>query len=110
MKRKSKIHQDPQAGLSARRVSKHVRFAVFLTLIGLAYIWNSHYAERKVAEREKLIQEVKALKDTYYMKEAELRAGMRYSQLTKMVDSIGLKRLQKPPYRIDQGYQIDTKK
>jgi len=90
----------PAKGLSAKKVDRYLRLVVFLAIIGLAYIANAHYAERQVQKREALKKEVKRLKDRYYMKEADLDAGVRYSELVKMTDSLGLKKLKKPPFRL----------
>jgi len=90
----------PAKGLSAKKVDRYLRLVIFLAIIGLAYIANAHYAERQVQKREALKKEVKQLKDRYYMKEADLHAGIRYSELIEMTDSLGLKKLKEPPYRL----------
>jgi len=51
----------PKKGLSSRKVNDYLRFSGFLVLIGVAYIWNSYEAERKVAMMESQHQEVKKL-------------------------------------------------
>ena len=90
----------PAKGLSVRKVDRYLRFVIFLAIIGMAYIWNSHLAERQVAVREELRKEVKQLKDDYYLKEASLNAGIRYSEMAAMTDTLGLKKLNTPPYRL----------
>jgi hypothetical protein len=90
----------PGKGLSTKKVDRYLRLVIFLAIIGLVYIANAHYAERQVQKREALKKEVKRLKDRYYMKEADLDAGVRYSELVKMTDSLGLKKLTEPPFRL----------
>lgn len=97
---KRKETDSPGKGLSTKKVDGYLRLVIFLAVIGLAYIANSHFAEKQVQKREALKQEVKRLKDRYYMKEADLDAGVRYSELVKMTDSLGLKKLKEPPYRL----------
>ncbi len=92
--------KNPGKGLSTKKVDRYLRLVIFLALIGLVYIANAHYAEKQVQKREALKQEVKRLKDRYYMKEADLHAGVRYSELVKLTDSLGLKKLTEPPYRL----------
>lgn len=89
-------------GLSAKKVDKYMRFVLFLAAIGIVYIWNSHYAEKQVSKREKLRKEVKALKDKSFMKEADFNAAIRYSEMASMTDTLGLKKLSKPPFRIQK--------
>lgn len=97
-KRQEKV--SPGKGLSTKKVDRYLRLVIFLAVIGLAYIANAHFAEKQVQKREALKKEVKRLKDRYYMKEADLDAGVRYSELVKMTDSLGLKKLKEPPYRL----------
>ena len=89
-------------GLSAHKVDRYMRFVLFLTVIGVMYIWNSHYAEKQVSKREILKKEVKSLKDKYFMKEADFNAAIRYSEMTSMTDTLGLRKLTKPPFRIEK--------
>ncbi len=97
-------------GLSAKKVDGYLRFVVFLAVIGLAYIWNAHYAERQVQERAQLKKEVKKLKDDYYMKKAELEAGIRYAEMVEMTDTLGLEGLRKPPFKlVAEGIQNKEK-
>jgi hypothetical protein len=101
--RKSQRQQKPEVasrGLSSQKVNRYLRLVVFLAVIGLAYIANAHFAERHVQERAVLQKEVTRLKDRYYMKEANLHAGIRYSELVRMTDTLGLQKLKTPPYRL----------
>lgn len=86
--------------LSVRRVDDYLRFILFVSFIGMVYIWNVHYAEKQVRERDKLKTEVKSLKAEYIMKKAELSSGTRYTELVVKLDTLGLHRLEEPPYKL----------
>jgi len=90
----------PQKGISARKVDRTLRFLLFLTTIGMFYIWNTHFAVKQVRSMESLQKEVKDLKSKYLMQEASLRAGTRLSEITKAVDTLGLRPLQKPAFKL----------
>jgi len=89
--------------LSAKHVDNYLKFMLFLALIGMFYIWNSHYAERQMRELDELKKDVKSLKSKYIIKEAQLSAGTRYSEVSGMADSLDMKltKLSSPPYRIN---------
>jgi len=88
------------SGISARKVDGYLRFLLFLTAIGMGYIWNTHYAVRQVRKLESLKAEVKDLKSKYLMRESSLRAGMRMAEVAQYVDTMGLRPLSQPPYKI----------
>ena len=87
-------------GISARKVDRYLRFLLFLTLIGMFYIWNTHYAVKQVRKMETLQKEVKDLKSKYLMREATLRAGTRLSEIKTAVDTLGLRPLSRPAYKL----------
>ena len=101
-----------QKGLSVRMVDDYLRFALFLGVIGLAYIWNSHYAEKQIKELDALETSVKSLKSRYLLKQSTLSAGTRLSEVKDVVDTLGLRPLEKPAYRLVKGKtlaEIDQK-
>ncbi|MEL6674901.1 MAG: FtsL-like putative cell division protein [Bacteroidota bacterium] len=87
-------------GLSIRNVDGYLRFMIFLTMIGMAYIWNSHIAERQIDDMETYRQEVKELKSQYLLEQATLSAGTRFSEIKPMADTLGLKPLGEPPLQL----------
>jgi len=87
-------------GLSVKRVDDYLRFIIFLALIGMVYIGNSHYAERQVKEIELLEKDVKELKSKYLLRKSTLSAGTRFSELKPVVDTLGLKPQVQPPHRL----------
>ncbi|MEO0472720.1 MAG: FtsL-like putative cell division protein [Bacteroidota bacterium] len=90
-------------GLSVRMVDDYLRFALFLGVIGLAYIWNSHYAEKQIKELDALETSVKSLKSRYLLKQSTLSAGTRLSEVKDVVDTLGLRPLSQPAYRLIKG-------
>lgn len=86
--------------LSVRRVDDYLKFVVFVTIIGVFYIANAHFAERQIKNREKMKAEVKALKAEYMMRKADLASVTRYTNLVVNMDSIGLQRLKEAPYKL----------
>lgn len=86
--------------LSVRRVDDYLKFVVFVTVIGVFYIANAHFAEQQIKNREKLKTEVKALKAEYMMRKADLASVTRYTNLVVNMDSIGLQRLKEAPYKL----------
>ncbi|MDX1908310.1 MAG: FtsL-like putative cell division protein [Bacteroidia bacterium] len=94
---------DAKKGLSSRMVDDYLRFSIFLTLIGMGYIWNAYQAERQVKELETLKKEVKSLKSNFMLKQAMLGAGIRMSEIADQVDTLGIYPLREPAYKIISG-------
>lgn len=88
-------------GIPITEVEKYLRFIIFLTVIGLVYIWNSHRAEGRVRRVQELENEVRELKSDYSNLSAELSYSTRRSVLEKRVDSIGLMKMDKPPFMLN---------
>lgn len=89
-----------RGGISMGVVDDYIKFMLFLAAIGLVYIWNSHHAERQVKTMESYRVEVKRLKSNYLLKESTLSAGTRLSEIQQIVDTIGLRTLDEPAYKI----------
>lgn len=90
-------------GLSTRLVNDYLRFVVFLALIGMGYIWNGHYAERQVKLVEAYKKEVKNLKSRYLLKQSTLGSVTRLSEVQSFVDTLGLRPMNEPPFKIVKG-------
>lgn len=99
-KKDIKKGKSPKKGLKAHLVDNYLRFVVFLAIIGLVYIWNSHYAEKQVKEMAKLKKEVKQLKSKYLEKRATLSAGTQYTVIRDQADSLGLKKISEPAFKL----------
>jgi hypothetical protein len=97
---KSTASSDDRRGLSSANVSRYVRYAIFLVIIGLAYIWNSHVAEKQVRRENKLKQQVADAKAEYKTMHARLSAGTRQSAIQDRVDTLGLHPSSKNIYQL----------
>jgi hypothetical protein len=86
--------------ISLRKADEYLRFVVFLAVIGFIYIANAHYAEEQVAQSDKLKQERKALKSEYFLRKSELSANVRYTEMIHNIDSLGLHKPEKAPFKL----------
>lgn len=102
----SKGEKGPRKGLSSKKVNDYLRFSVFLVLIGVAYIWNSYEAERKVKQMEDYRKEVKRLKAEYLLRQSTLSAGIRFSEIRDQIDTLGLRPLREPAFKLVKGLEV----
>ncbi len=87
---------------SLQRVDKYLRFAIFLVVVGLIYIWNAHTAEKQVRRRDTLNHEIRELKSKYTTLNSELSYGTRQSEIADRVDTLGLTILTDPPFDLTE--------
>ncbi len=95
-----KADRKASKGLKIGKVDDYLRFVVFLALIGMAYIWNAHFAERQVKGLEVTRASVNDLKSRYLLKRATLGATVRFSEIEAAADTLGLHRMTTPPYEL----------
>ncbi len=81
-------------------VQRNLKFLLFLTAIGLMYVWNAHQAERQARQADALSRELRELKTEYMTLNAQLSVARQQSQIAQRVDSMGLKPLDRPPYTL----------
>ena len=65
---------------------KYLPKVAFLVIMGLVYVWNTHYAERSIRQINQL--------------EAEVMYGSKQSEVAKKVKALGLVESKEPPYKI----------
>jgi hypothetical protein len=82
-------------------ITQNLPFLLFLAVIALVYIANSHLAEKKVRRINKLSKEIKELKWEYLSVKSELMFRSKLSEVSKAVEPLGLKELNAPPQRIE---------
>ncbi|WP_241559199.1 FtsL-like putative cell division protein [Chitinophaga barathri] len=82
-------------------ITRNLPFILFLAVIALVYIANSHLAEKKVRRINKLSREIKELKWEYLSVKSELMFRSKLSEVSKAVEQLGLKELSTPPQRIE---------
>ena len=86
--------------VSAEIVDKYLRYVIFLTAIGLVYIWNAHTAQKQIRKLDQLTAEIRELKSDYTTLNSELSYGTRQSVIAQKVDTLGLRKLTSPPYKL----------
>jgi len=80
-------------------LQRNMVFSIYLTAIGLFYIWNAHYAEKQVRVVDGLEEEIRELKSEYMTLNAQLSKSRKQSEIVPAVDSLlGLKPLSNPPF------------
>ncbi len=73
---------------------------VFITVFGIIYIGNSHYAEKTIRIIDKIQLEVENLRADYTTLKADYMFDSKQSEVARKVASRGLHESQKPPFKI----------
>ena len=81
-------------------VIRSLPFIFFLAAIGIAYIANSHYAEKNVREIDQIEKQLNELRWDYMTTKSQLENISKQSEVAKMVEPSGLKELVVPPKKI----------
>lgn len=84
-----------------KRVLFNLPFVLFLVGLAMLHIANNHMAEnyaRRIARTEK---EVKQLRWQYMTTAAGMMEKSKQSEVAKLVDTMGLKELRIPPFKIE---------
>jgi hypothetical protein len=117
-KKPKKVRKERKQRQSESRVGKAIRsvldgsiltrenairllpFVLFLTLICVAYIGNSYYAEKTIIKTDKIRKQLKDLEVRFISSKAELMMCSKRSEVSLMVDSIGVIESLQPPKKI----------
>jgi len=89
-------------GLPLRNVGRYVNYVIFLVVIGLAYIWNSHVAEKQLRRESELRKEIEAAKAEYKAMHARYSAGTQKSVVEVYADTLGLSVSLDNVYRLER--------
>ena len=89
-------------------IVKNMPFFLFLSLLAVIYIYNGHYAEKKIKDINKTARELKELQYEYKTVKSELMFQSKQSEIVKAVEPLGLKELTQPPMRIGDSTEIDN--
>lgn len=87
--------------INYRFIVQHMPFILFLSLLALIYIANTHLTEKKIWRINKLDKEIKELKWEYISLKSELMFNSKMSEVSKAVEPLGLKELNTPPQKIE---------
>lgn len=86
--------------LSAGALINNLPFILFLGVLGLIYIGNTHLAERKIKRIEQLDREMRELRWQYTTTKANLMFRSKQTEVAKDVAKMDLKELTEPPKKI----------
>lgn len=73
---------------------------VFVMVLGLIYIGNTHYAEQTVRKINVMHVEVEDLRADYTTLKADLMFSSKQSEVARKVKAFGLKESLIPPYKV----------
>ena len=86
--------------VSKEAATEMLPFLVFLSLLTMLYIANSHMAVKNIRDIDKLNKEVKELSWEYKSLKADLMFKSKLTEVAKKVDTLGIKELTEPPKKI----------
>ncbi|EDM38794.1 hypothetical protein PBAL39_22015 [Pedobacter sp. BAL39] len=75
-------------------------FLIFLSVLCMLYIANSHMAVKNIRSIDKLNKEVKELSWEYKSLKADLMFKSKLTEVAKKVDTLGIRELTEPPKKI----------
>jgi hypothetical protein len=75
-------------------------FLFFLTVLGMLYIANKHYAEKNIRQIEKINKELKELKWEHLTAKSILMSKSKQSEVAKITRTFGLNEAVAPPTKI----------
>jgi len=79
---------------------KYLPYILFITVIGIFYIGNSHYAEKNVRKIDKLKKEVEDLRADYTTLKADYMYASKQSEVAKKIAKKGITESLRPPEKI----------
>ena len=86
--------------VSKETATEMLPFLVFLCVLGMIYIGNSHMAVTNIRNIDKLNKEVTELNWEYKSLKADLMFRSKLTEVAKKVDTLGIKELIEPPKKI----------
>lgn len=88
--------------LSRENIRKQFPFLVFLTFLGVVYIFSNNYADKIVIEINKTKKQLEELRFDYITTKAKLMQTSRQSQLVKILAPKGIREALEPPAKIER--------
>ncbi|MBX2963950.1 MAG: hypothetical protein KF687_15670 [Cyclobacteriaceae bacterium] len=79
---------------------QHLPKMIFVMVLGLIYISNTHYAEKTVRKINAMQAEVEDLRADYTTRKSDLMFASKQSEVARKVNSYGIKESLKPPYKV----------
>ncbi len=79
---------------------QHLPKMIFIMVLGLLYISNTHFAEKTVRKINTMQAEVEDLRADYTTMKADLMYASKQSEVARKVNAYGLKETLKPPFKV----------
>ncbi len=86
--------------IKQEQLMEQVPFLVYLCVLVMLFIYNSHHSEKIIRETDKLNKEVKDLRSEYISELSELMSESKQSAVAKKLQPYGIKELKTPPSKI----------
>ncbi len=86
--------------VSKQAAMEMLPYIIFLCVLVMIYIANSHMAEKNIRNIDKLGKEVKELSWEYKSLKADLMFKSKMTEVAKKVDTLNLKELIEPPKKL----------
>jgi Bacteriodetes cell division protein (FtsL-like) len=80
---------------------KYLPKILFVMVLGLLYISNTHYGEKTVRKINNLHAEVEDLRADYTTLKADLMFASKQSEVAKKVRDLDIKESLKPPFKVE---------
>lgn len=93
--------------LTRNYVIRLLPFLLYLMVLGVIYIANTYYAEKKVIESDRLTRELKELRYEYITTRSELMQYGRQSEIAVKLRETGVQESKTPPAKIKIGNNIN---
>lgn len=97
LERKLKLENYFEEGFPVKYLPK----ILFVMLLGLLYISNTHHAEKTVRRIDQVQTEVEELRADYTTLKSDLMFASKQSEVARKVKNIGLKESTNPPAKIE---------
>ncbi len=91
----------PRTLLSYDKLVGNIPMVALLTLLAIMYIWNRHHAHRQMRELQDLKKELQELHWEHASLKKELNNKSMQTEVSRMVQPLGLEELREPPYKIE---------
>ncbi|GAB4127025.1 MAG: hypothetical protein OHK0045_13260 [Raineya sp.] len=78
----------------------YIPYVLYITLLGIFYISNSHYAKKLQRQIIQLEKEVTNLRSDYTQSQAKYMNIIKYSEVERRAKQLGLERVEKVPYQV----------
>jgi hypothetical protein len=83
-----------------RWLVRNIPFFLFVGFLTGLYIYNGHFAEKKIKDINRATAQIKDLQYEYKTVKSELMYLQKQSEVVKAVSGLGLKEIAEPPVRL----------